>query len=85
MKITYQTPPECIRVCIKVLIFSFLSQVYQERGQDEAQEANIPGSNQLLQDHQRTEENNYNSGAHLRKLSCLLAVGLRSELFHAFL
>lgn len=51
MKITYQTPPECICVCIKVLIFSFLGQVYQERGQNEAQEANIPGSNQLLQDH----------------------------------
>lgn len=51
MEITYQTPPECICVCIKVLIFSLLGQVHQERGQDEAQEANIPGSNQLLRDH----------------------------------
>lgn len=46
---TYQAPPECICIGVKVVILTLLGQVHQKRGQDEAEEANVPGSHQLLQ------------------------------------
>lgn len=44
----YQTPPERIGVGFKHLVILFLSEVHQERGQDQTQEANVPGCDQFL-------------------------------------
>lgn len=51
---TYQTPPECIRVGVEVVILTLFCQVHQKRGQDEAEEANVPRSHQLLQRQEAT-------------------------------
>lgn len=51
---TYQTPPECIRVGVEVVILTLFCQVHQKRSQDEAEEANVPGSHQLLQRQEAT-------------------------------
>ena len=47
---THQAPPERVRVGIKVIVLSLLRQVHQKRGQDEAEEADVPGSDQLLKE-----------------------------------
>lgn len=47
---THQAPPERICVGIEVVILPLLCQVHQERGQDEAQEAYVPGGDQLLEE-----------------------------------
>lgn len=47
---THQAPPECIRVGIKVIVLPLLRQVHQKRGQDEAEEADVPGSDQFLKE-----------------------------------
>lgn len=46
---THQAPPESIGVGVKVVILALLRQVHQERGQDEAEEADVPGGDQLLE------------------------------------
>lgn len=48
MRRAYQTPPECIGVGLKHLVILLLSEIHQERGQDQTQEANVPGGDQFL-------------------------------------
>lgn len=45
---THQAPPQCISVGVKMIVLALLRQVHQKRGQDEAQEADVPGGDQLL-------------------------------------
>lgn len=45
---THQAPPECISIGIKVVVLALLCQIHQEGGQDETEEANVPGRDQLL-------------------------------------
>lgn len=47
---THQAPPERVCIGVKVVVLAFLGQVHQERGQDEAEEADVPGGDQLLRD-----------------------------------
>ena len=44
----HQPPPQGIGVGLKLLVLLLLRQVNQEGGQDQAQEANVPGCDQLL-------------------------------------
>lgn len=46
---THRSPPQGIGIGGKVLVEFFLHQINQERGEDEHQEADVPGSHQLLQ------------------------------------
>ena len=46
---THQAPPERVSVGVEVVVLPLLRQVHQKRGQDEAQEADVPGSDQLLE------------------------------------
>lgn len=48
MRRAYQTPPERIGVGLKHLVILLLSEIHQERGQDQTQEANVPGGDQFL-------------------------------------
>lgn len=45
---THQAPPERVGVGVKMVVLALLRQVHQKRGQDEAQEADVPGGDQLL-------------------------------------
>lgn len=47
---THQAPPERVCVGVEVVVLTLLRQVYQKRGQDEAQEADVPGGDQLLKE-----------------------------------
>lgn len=46
---THRSPPQGIGIGGKILVEFFLHQINQERGEDEHQETDVPGSHQLLQ------------------------------------
>lgn len=46
---THRAPPQGVRIGRKLLVELVLHQVDEERGEDEDQEADVPGSHQLLQ------------------------------------
>lgn len=46
---TYQAPPQRVCVGLKLVVVLFLCQINQEGRQDEAEEANVPRCDQLLQ------------------------------------
>lgn len=48
VRTAYQTPPERIGVGLKHLVILLLSEIHQERGQDQTQESNVPGGDQFL-------------------------------------
>lgn len=56
---THQAPPECVRIGIKVIVLPLLCQVHQKRGQDEAEEANVPSSDQLLKEMATSQQPNW--------------------------
>lgn len=46
---TYQAPPECVCIGVKVVVLTLLCQIHQKGSQDEAEESDVPGSHQFLQ------------------------------------
>lgn len=54
--LAHRAPPQSISIGGKVLVVFFLHQVNQERGEDQHQEPDVPGSHQLLQ-HTHTHTN----------------------------
>lgn len=47
--LAHRAPPQRISIGGKVLVEFFLHQINQERGEDQHQEPDVPGSHQLLQ------------------------------------
>lgn len=47
-RMTHKSPPEGVGVRFKLLIVFLLRQINEETCKDQTQEANVPGSNQLL-------------------------------------
>lgn len=60
--LAHRAPPERISIGGKVLVEFFLHQINQERGEDQHQEPDVPGSHQLLQ-HTHTNTSTRSTGS----------------------
>lgn len=48
MYVSHQSPPEGVSIRLKLFIIFFFCQINQETGQNETQEANVPGCDEFL-------------------------------------